>query len=61
MNQITFQAIIYKDLKFASDGGGRITLEFPVSEEAQVVRLLTMRECVLQVSVTTTSETGGAP
>jgi hypothetical protein len=56
MDPITFQAIIYRDLKFASDGGGRITLEFPANQEFEVVKLLTLRECVLTVSVTTSGE-----
>lgn len=52
MTPITFKAAIYRDLKFASDGGGRLTLEFPASEEAEVVKLLLLRERVLTVAVT---------
>lgn len=51
MIPITFQATIYRDLKFASDGGGRLTLEFPASEEAEVVKLLLLRGQIMRVTV----------
>lgn len=48
---MTFQAIIYRDIKFASDGGGRVTLEFPASEEAEAVKLLCLRGQLLHVTL----------
>lgn len=48
---MTFQAVIYRDIKFASDGGGRVTLEFPASEEADAVKLLCLRGQVLRVTI----------
>lgn len=48
---MTFQAIIYRDIKFASDGGGRVTLEFPASEESEAVKLLCLRSQVVRVTI----------
>lgn len=56
MTPITFKAMIYRDLKFASDGGGRLTLEFPASEEMEVVKLLLLRGQVLTVVVAPSEE-----
>lgn len=51
MIPVTLLAIIHRDLKFMSDGGGRVTFEFAASEEAEAVKLLTLRGCVLRVTV----------
>ena len=51
MNAVTFQAVIYRDLRFDSDGGGRVTLQFDAQQEASVVGLLTMRNRLLEISI----------
>lgn len=47
----TFKAIIYRDLRFDSDGGGRVTLQFDAMQEISIIRLLTMRNRILEVTV----------
>ena len=51
MSGVTFQAAIYRDLRFDEDGGGRVTLQFDAQQEASVVRLLTMRSRLLEVTI----------
>lgn len=48
---ISFQATIYRDLRFDADGGGKVTLQFDAQQEAAVLHLLTCRKHLLRVAV----------
>lgn len=51
MDTATFQATIYRDLRFDADGGGRVTLQFDEQQVVTVIRLLTMRSRLLEVTI----------
>lgn len=62
MEVAEFLATIYRDLKFDSDGGGKVTLLFDAQQEVAIIRLLTMRNRVLKVTVRVVEGyEGGAP
>lgn len=48
---IAFQATIYRDLRFDSDGGGKVTLQFDAQQETAILHLLTCRKHLLKVTV----------
>ena len=51
---VTFVAVIppgASAIAFGGEGGGRIKLDFDDSQDAEVVRLLEMREQLLEVTV----------
>jgi hypothetical protein len=51
MEGAEFLATIYRELKFDSDGGGKVTLLFDAQQEVAIIRLLTMRNRLLKVTI----------
>ena len=54
MSSCTFRAIIpnlQSAIQVAGDGGWRIKIDIPASEEARALELLTMRGMVLEITV----------